>query len=209
MKSQKRDPRKDPKAALGEALRQLRIDSGLTQATAAAHVDGYGEDSISKAETGAQVPVDDLYDRLIALYGVTPREKVLLDVMLGHARNCEPIVPDFAEPWLHIEPEAAIIRAWALHVMPGQLQTFDYANAMFLAVGVDKDHAAAKAGARVERQAILDRPEPTRMTAILYEPLLHRLVGSPVIMAAQMQGRSKVADRMDSTTLGSYPSALG
>jgi transcriptional regulator with XRE-family HTH domain len=184
--NQKRDPRKDPRAALGEALRQLRIDCGLTQAAAAAQIDGYGEDSLSKAETGGQVPTDDLYARLLALYQVTGREKALLDVLLDSARNAEPVIPEFAEPWLKVEPEAALIRAWALDVMPGLLQTFEYAKAMFMMRGLDEDTAAARADARIKRRAIIDAPEGTRLTAILYEPLLNRLVGTPEIMAEEL-----------------------
>jgi hypothetical protein len=184
--NQKRDPRKDPKAALGEALRQLRIDCGLTQAAAAAQIDGYGEDSLSKAETGGQVPTDDLYARLLALYQVTGREKALLDILLDTARNAEPVIPEFAEPWLKVEPEAALIRAWALDVMPGLLQTFEYAKGMFMMVGVDEDRAAARATARVKRRDVLDDPDGTRLTAILYEPLLRRLVGTPEVMMEEL-----------------------
>ena len=52
MPNQKRDPKTDARAALGEALRQLRTDLGYTQAEAAALIDGWGEDSLQKAETG-------------------------------------------------------------------------------------------------------------------------------------------------------------
>lgn len=184
---QKRNPRKDPKAALGEALRQLRTDAGYTQASAAAEIDGYGEDSLSKAETGAQVPTDDLYNRLLRLYQVTPREKALLDVMLDTARNAESVIPEFAEPWLKVEPEAALIRIWALIVMPGLLQTFEYAKAMFMMGGLDEDKAAAKATARVKRRDAVDRPEGTRLTVVLHESLLNCLVGTPEIMVEELE----------------------
>jgi hypothetical protein len=126
--SQKRDPKKDPKAALGEALRQLRIDAGYTQGSAAAQINGYGEDSIQKGETGYQVPTDELYEGLLPLYHVTAREKAIPDIMREHARRADPVIPEFAEPWLKVEPEAAIIHTWALDVLPGLTQTYDYAT---------------------------------------------------------------------------------
>jgi hypothetical protein len=186
--SQKRDPRKDPKVVLGEALRQLRLDAGYTQAGAAAGINGWGEDSLQKAEAGKQVPVDDLYAALLALYQVTPRERAILDVLLEHARTADPVVPESAEMWLKVvEPNAAIIRTWALDLLPGLTQTYDYAFAMFIKGGLNEDEATARATARVNRAAILDRPDPTRLTALIYELLLHRQVGTPEIMVSELE----------------------
>jgi transcriptional regulator with XRE-family HTH domain len=187
MAAQKRDPKRDPKAVLGEALRQFRIAAGYSQAGAAAKVDGWGEDSIQKAETGKQLPVDELYEALLALYEVTPRERTVLDVLMEHARTADPVVPEFAEPWLKVEQVAALLRVWALFVMPGLLQTLEYATAMFMMGGLDEDKAAAKAAMRVKRQAILANPEGPRLTVLLHESLLHCLVGSPEIMARELE----------------------
>ena len=57
---------------------------------------------------------------------------------------------------------------------------------MFTRGGLDDDEAAEKAAVRLGRQAILDGPDPAHATAILYESVLHRLVGTPAIMAAQL-----------------------
>src|SRR5262249_48319086 len=44
-----RDPKKDPRALLGRALKRLRLAAGVTtQAAMAARLDGYGEDSVQK-----------------------------------------------------------------------------------------------------------------------------------------------------------------
>jgi hypothetical protein len=120
-------------------------------------------------------------------FHATPGQAESLTEDLELARNLtDPVIPEFAEPWLDVESGASIIHAWGLDTMPGQLQTYDYAHAMFLAGRMDEDKAAARAAARVKRATILDGPEPTRLTAILYEPLLHRLVGAPEIMADQL-----------------------
>jgi hypothetical protein len=44
-------------------------------------------------------------------------------------------------------------------LIPGLLQTAAYARALFLAAGADEDPAEQMVIARLERQAILDRPE--------------------------------------------------
>jgi hypothetical protein len=198
--SQKRDPRKDPKVVLGEALRQLRLDAGYTQAGAAAGINGWGEDSLQKAESGKQVPVDDFYAALLALYEVTPRERAILDVLLEHARAADPVIPEFAEQWVKVaEPGAAIIHSWSLDTLPGLSQTYDYAFAMFMKGGQNEDKAAARATARVNRAAILDRPEPPRLTALIYETLLHRQVGTPETMAGELQHLLEMMDKPNVT----------
>ena len=45
-----RDPKKDPRALLGRALKRLRLAAGCTtQAARVARLDGHGEDSVQKA----------------------------------------------------------------------------------------------------------------------------------------------------------------
>ena len=84
------------------------------------------------------------------------------------------------------EAAAEFLRLWALNVLPGLLQTYDYAHAMFTLSGVDEDEAAEKATARTQRQAILEGPDGTHVTAIIYEPVLYCLLGTPEIMAGQL-----------------------
>jgi hypothetical protein len=191
-----RDPRKDPRALLGRALKRLRVAAGYTtQAALAARLDGHGEDSVQKAETGYQIPTDDLILRWLDICDASELDRELIADLVEHAREAEPVIPQFAEPWLSVEPQAAIIHAWALDVLPGQFQTYDYAHAIFIKGGLDEDRAAARAAARVKRAAILDGPDGTRMTAILYEPILHRLAGTPEIMEAQLAHLLALADR--------------
>ena len=95
-------------------------------------------------------------------------------------------IPEFIELWLKREAAAAFLRLWALNVLPGLLQVYDYAHAMFTLGGLDEDEAAEKATARIQRQAILDGPDATQVTAIIYEPVLYCLLGTPEIMATQL-----------------------
>jgi transcriptional regulator with XRE-family HTH domain len=186
MSNQKRDPKTDPRAALGEALRQLRVDAGYTQAAAAALIDGWGEDSLQKAETGGQVPTDDFYARLLTLYAVTPREKVLLDVMLLTARAARGKVPEFFEVYLGREKQAEYLLLWCPVVVSGLLQVFEYARAMYTKAGLDEDEIEENVTARINRQAILDHPDAPHVTMLLHESVLRRLVGTPEVMVKQL-----------------------
>jgi hypothetical protein len=70
--------------------------------------------------------------------------------------------------------------------MPAQLQTPEYARAMFLVHGMDEDQATEETGIRIGRQAIRDSPDPVHITAVIHERALYNLVGTPEIMVAQL-----------------------
>ncbi len=192
-----RDP-ETPAALLGRHLKRIRLAAGfVTQAALAARLDGYGEDVVSKGETGVQPPTEDCLLKWLDLCQASDEARVYIIELWEVVRspNASGVIPPFAEPWLRVEGAASIIHIWALDVMPGLLQTYDYAFAMFVARGMSEDKAAAKAAARVKRQSILDGDEPTRVTAILYEPLLNRLVGTPQIMAGELANLLALSQR--------------
>jgi len=69
-------------------------------------------------------------------------------------------------------------------LVPGLLQTAEYARALFLAEQTDTSDDAIDAlvAARLQREAILDRSEPPDVVVVLDEAVLHRLIGSPQVM---------------------------
>jgi hypothetical protein len=107
--------------------------------------------------------------------------------MLAMARIARSAVPEFAKPWLDAEAQADYLQLWSYIVIHGLLQTYDYAHAVFLLGGLEEDAAAAKATARINRQVILTGPDATRITSIIHESVLYCLVGTPEIMAQQME----------------------
>ena len=100
------------------------------------------------------------------------------------ARRADGPVPTWFEDWLQAESEAQSLRIWSPVLIPGLLQTAGYARALFLAAQTDTsdDVIDALVAARLERQAILDRPEPPDIVVVLDEAVLHRFIGSPQIM---------------------------
>lgn len=181
-----RDPETDPAALLGEHLRDLRIDAGYaTQADFAARI-GYGQDVISRAETGGQPPSNKVFGLWMDACQATPRERRILAGQLKLARTARGAIPQFIEKWFANEAQAAFLRLWGLLLVPGQLQTREYARAMFLAVGMDEEQAAEKTEIRFGRQAILDDPDPVHVTAVIHDHALHTLVGTPQVMVGQL-----------------------
>jgi transcriptional regulator with XRE-family HTH domain len=182
-------------AALGRALARLRRSAGFRTAEALARKMGFARETIAKVESGERTPSDDVYAAWLQACHCSAELRANLDDQLELARNYEQTIPRFAEPWLAVEAAADFIRVWALDVMPGLLQTYDYALAMFVTVGLDEDTAAKKAAARVTRQSILEGPEATRATFIIFEPILRRRVGTPEVTAKQLTHLLEMMDR--------------
>lgn len=180
------NPEEDLGAALGETLKELRLAAGFTTLEAAGSRLGYSKDSISKAETGAHVPTLEMLLLMLDLYLVPEimRKSILRQHTL--ARKARGPIPQPIEKWFDNEAGAAFLRLWGLLVMPAQLQTRDYARAMFLAYGKDEDEAAEHTEIRIERQAILDGREPPHVTAVVHERALYNLVGAPQIMIGEL-----------------------
>lgn len=81
----------------------------------------YSGDLVSKIETGEQAPGPDMArrcDEALGTDGALGRLLVMVrwDAFPGHFR-----------PWLEAEREAHTLRSWELAVVPGLLQTEDYA----------------------------------------------------------------------------------
>jgi hypothetical protein len=179
--------KKGPKALLGKHLRRLRLAAGLaTQLALAVRLDGYGEDMVSKVETGDRVPSDDMYAKWLDACGATDLDGVYLDDLLEQARTSKSVVPDFAVPWLHAEADAGYLQLWSFVTLPGILQTYDYAYNMFLLGGLDDDAAAENAATRVERRRHVEGSDAKRVTAVIHESVLYRRVGPDEAMAEQL-----------------------
>jgi hypothetical protein len=87
--------------------------------------------------------------------------------------------PSWFEDWLKAEQEATTLRIWQPIIIPGLLQTPEYARALFLAGQDDtSDEAIGKlVAARMGRQAIFDKPDRPKLLVVLDEMVLHRLIG--------------------------------
>jgi Domain of unknown function (DUF5753) len=104
-------------------------------------------------------------------------------------------VPTWFEDWLRAEGEAHTLRFWQPLIVPGLLQTAEYARALFLGAGAEDTKADEMVAVRLERQSVLDRADPPHVIAVLDESALHRLIGSPVIMSEQLSHLGDMAER--------------
>ena len=96
--------------------------------------------------------------------------------------------PSYFAPVIELEATAIRIHEWEMRVVPGLLQTEDYARAV-ISAGKPRDTSAAidrAVSARLERQAILNRENPPMLWHVLHEGVLRHVVGSPAIMREQL-----------------------
>ncbi|MBG0816171.1 helix-turn-helix transcriptional regulator [Planomonospora sp. ID82291] len=198
------DPSTSPTALFGYELRRHRQEAGLSQAKLAGRA-GYALGTISMAETGRRPPTEDFArrcDEVLGADGALIRIKEMID-------NLASRLPAWFRPWVEIEQAAESLRTWEPLIVPGLLQTADYARALFTgeprssAEGVEKDVAA-----RLERQRILEREEPPMLWAVIDEGVIHRRIGDETVMAAQLDHLLETA-RLPHVTVQVLPSDAG
>ncbi len=87
--------------------------------------------------------------------------------------------------WLWYAERARSIRMYEALIVPGLLQTKDYAHALLAAGGVVDDVDLA-VQARIGRQELLSRPDPPKLWVLLHEGVLEQPVGADSILREQL-----------------------
>lgn len=180
---------------LGARLRQLREARGLTRAEAGYTIRA-SESKMSRLELGrVSTKERDIRD-LLMLYGVEdPNEH---DALLSLAKQANQpgwwhrysdILPSWFQAYVGLEETATLIRTYEGHLVPGLLQTEDYARAVMSAGLPGKPDEEIERGLRLrmDRQGLLTRADPPRLWAVVDEAALRRLVGGPEVMRAQFE----------------------
>src|ERR1700690_981317 len=166
-----RAPETDPKAFLGDELKRARIAAGFSSQDALAVRLGYDRTAVTKIERGDRAPAPEMLTAWCELCGLDPEHFGRLGVL---ARRADGPVPTWFEDWVRAESEAESLRLWSPILIPGLLQTAEYARALLLAQQTDTSDEAIDGlvAARMERQAILDRAEAPEVVAAVDESVL-------------------------------------
>jgi transcriptional regulator with XRE-family HTH domain len=177
----RRDPETDPRAFLGRELRHARLAAGFSSQEALAARLGFDRTVIAKAETGDRPPTDEVLE---AWCTACELDAEMFRRWAAFARRTDGPIPTWFEDYLEAERAAQSLLIWSPIVIPGLLQTADYARVLLLTQQTDTSDEAigALVNARLDRQVIFDRADPADVTVVLDEAVLHRLIGSPVIM---------------------------
>jgi len=175
---------------LGSMLRSLRVGAGLTAEQVAWQL-GVSRSKISRLENGQRGAnqVDIL--RLCELYRVDEAGRLRLTELAAEGKQrawWSPFTFPHSE-YIGLEPAASSISDWGLALVPGLLQTPEYARAVLRSgVPVQQTHIVdERVRVRLDRQQLLYSEAAPGFEAILDESVLHRIVGSPAVMLAQLR----------------------
>lgn len=178
---------------VGARLRQLREAAGISSAAAGYQIRASAA-KISRMELGRTgFKPRDLAD-LLTLYGVTDEtERATLLAMAEHASTpgwwqaYGDVIPPWLETYIGLEQAADVIRTWEPQVVPGLLQTPDYARAVVrLDPHVSPAEVERRVALRAARRRIFDRPAPARLWAVIDEAALLRPIGGAAVLRDQL-----------------------
>lgn len=190
------DPDGTPEGVFGGELRFYREHAGMTQDQLAVRVN-VSHDVISKIETGSRPPARDFPDRLDAVPELDTRGALarLWRRLSKAARHRA--YPGWFGPWPDIEAEATALRSYEPLLVPGLLQTEDYARAILRGAQTDAtdDAIDQQVAARLERQVILSRDNPPHLWVVIDEGVLHRSIGDAKTMLDQLWQVVRMADQ--------------
>ena len=175
-----------PAKRLGRKLREARLAAGYRSQQA------FGEDmplhrtSVAKIETGQRHINADVLKRWCELCHVD-FELYEASARLAWVSEASP-VPVWFEDFYRAQKLSHTIRTWQPIIIPGPLQTADYARALHEGAGTAKDLIDERVAARIDlqQQTIERRPVPVTLLAVMDETVLYREVGSDDIRHRQL-----------------------
>jgi hypothetical protein len=177
---------------LGGELRRLR---GVRRGAVIARLLGWSESKLSRIETARTGITDPDLDLLLTALEASPEERTRLRDLARRGRGrvwwtpYRSSLPAPYDEYVALEAEAEEMCEWETQIVPGLLQTDEYARAV-IEVGagiVDPETIQRRLALRMARQTVLVRDPPARLSVVLDEAVLHREVGGPEVLTRQLQ----------------------
>jgi transcriptional regulator with XRE-family HTH domain len=206
----RRDAARAGLALFAEELRAQRELAGLSREDLAEKL-SYSASLVAMIETGHRAPSRDFAARCDEAFG-TPGSFARLEKRLRDV----PFSSGF-RPFQPYESEAVALRMFEHVLIPGLLQTEDYARAVLSThPNTSADVVEERVAARMARQEVLTRedPPPPVLWVLLDENVLLREVGTAAVMRDQLAHLARVARRPNVTVqvipcVGAHPGLLG
>ncbi|MEV5874797.1 helix-turn-helix transcriptional regulator [Streptomyces sp. NPDC052101] len=189
---------------LGAELRTLRTGAGLTSGEAARLV-GWHQSKVSRIETGASGAKPADVRLLLDAYGVRDGRLRELLLMLAGSEGAgdrhrwwhayRGVLPPAYRDFISLESQASAMRTLETTVVPGLLQTPEYARAVTRAAvkDLDDEDLDALVEVRLARQDVLRTERPLKLCAVLDEAVLRREIGGAGVMARQLERLTEAA----------------
>jgi transcriptional regulator with XRE-family HTH domain len=196
---------------LGIELRQLREGAEYTIEQVAARLE-VSDSKISRIENGQVGATPRDVRDMAALYGVTGQRMENLMQLARETRE---------KPWWHeysdlkldyaaYEAEASSILIFSPMLLPGLLQTADYARSVLRAIRYDmpSEQIERFVEFRMKRQGLLTEPNPPSLWVVIDEAILCRMIGGAKVMHQQVKSLIEIAS-LPNVTLQLLPFSGG
>lgn len=182
-------------------LKRLRLESGLGQKEAGNRC-GWSGARLSYIESAKQDVREDDLDELLPLYNVPEDHWSDYYEAAEHSRErgwwerYQREAPSYLSLFLGLEQGASVIQTYEPSLVPGLLQTRDYAETLLRRdIWPRTDHEVRRLiDLRIERQKVLTRDEPPRFTAVLDESALRHVAQDEATMKAQLDHIVSIAE---------------
>lgn len=198
---------------LGVELRRRRESAGITLEYVADRME-CSQSKISRIETGhSSVTTRDVRD-MLGIYGVDGQDVDELVEIARAARQkgwWHPYSAVLVGAYVGLEAAAKSIRAYEQQVVPGLLQTPEYAHAMIRAARPDftEEEVSNRVRVRMARQSLLTRQDDSiSFWVVLDESVLSRPVGGDDVMRMQLRRLAEAAS-MQNVTMQVLPFEAG
>ncbi|WP_371601038.1 Scr1 family TA system antitoxin-like transcriptional regulator [Streptomyces sp. NBC_00564] len=168
-------------ALFGSRVRKLRTAAGLTQAELGAKTHVVASRITQVERCSGAKPTLELAGVLDEVLGA---DGLLVELWPYVYREA---FPDWSRAFMAYSERAVSIREYGAHLVPGLLQTEDYARAV-LSVGLSlqgEEHLEERVAARLGRQGRLTASDRPELWVVLDEAVLRRPVGGWAVMRAQ------------------------
>jgi transcriptional regulator with XRE-family HTH domain len=201
---------------LGAQLRRLREGRRISLADAGNAIRA-SHSKVSRLETGRVSFKDRDIADLLTLYGVTDEQDRQALRALAHRASApgwwhdySDILPSWFQAYVGLEEVATQIRAYEVQFIPGLLQSDGYARAVTLLghAGASAAEIDRRVRLRMARQAVLAKPSPPSLWAVLDEAVLRRPAGPPDVMRGQLEHLLKLT-RQPNVTIQVIPFTAG
>lgn len=192
-----------PRRRLRTELRKARLDAGQTQSDVAVAMD-WSLSKVIRIEAGTvSISTNDLKALLRHYKIVDPARTEELIALAKAARDrtwwseYRDVATSGLLQLIGFESAASVRRNFEPLVIPGLLQTREYARAIIHALddGIAPDRVEALVEIRMKRQELVDRPNPPQLFFILDEAAIRRVTGDPDLMRRQLRHLMEVAEK--------------
>jgi transcriptional regulator with XRE-family HTH domain len=193
--------RRPPQArdrALGAQLKAIRTQQTELSLEAAAEELQWSSATMSRIENGKRrISAEDVAS-ILAVYRVPVDQR---DALVRRAKAIDepgwwsrplPGVPDELGVLASYEADAHALTDWSVNIIPGLLQTYDYAKAYMLDIGTSAEDIEMVWMARLRRQQVLPKVE---YTAYIGEAAIRTPFGGNEVLTDQLKHLVEVTKR--------------